>query len=142
MVKKVNENPEYKVLTREEYGSYNGISPRKNKYLDISYSNRSCGKAPNAQVQIVHPTPGATPGLKLLLDASKSAPIPKPNASGSLNNSFEAQSINVSFFNEEMLETGQQSTNVSAPQHSYDQFDYNFQCSRRVGKGLAQKQKL
>ena len=77
MVKKVYENPEYKVLIREEYGSYNGISLSKNKYLDTSYSNRSCGKAPNAQVQI-----GATPGLKLLLDASKSAQITKPNAYG------------------------------------------------------------
>ena len=105
MVKKVNENPDYKVLTREEYEAIMAFVPAKTSTPIPHTGTDPVVKPKTPKFKFDHPPlgpQGATPRLKLLLDASKSASIPKPNASGSLNASFGTQSISVPklpFFN-------------------------------------------
>ena len=104
LVKKLNENPDYKVLTREEYEAIMALVPAKTSSPIPHTGTDPVVKPKTPKFKFDHPPPGpqrAIPRLKLLLDASKSAPVPKPNASGTAN-TFWSQSINVPklpFFN-------------------------------------------
>ena len=98
MVKKVNKNPDYKVLTRYEYEAIMALVPARTSTPIPHTGTDPVVKPKTPKFKFDHPPPGsqgATLRLKLFSDASKSAPIPKPNASGSLNTSFGTQSINV-----------------------------------------------
>ena len=98
MVKKVNENPDYKVLSREKYEAILALLPAKTSTPVPRTGTDPVVKPKTPKFKFDHPHPGpqgATPRLNLLLDASKSVPIPKPNASDSLNISIGTQSINV-----------------------------------------------